>query len=72
MVAVDHQLSRFEMTMLADNSAMAHLARKAGAQFESPTGTTVRAEVELKPALWSDLPRSTELRRLAAAVAAAA
>ncbi len=72
MVAADHQLSRFEMTMLADNSAMAHLASKAGAHFEPPTGTTVRAEVELNPALWSDLPRSSELRRLAAAVAAAA
>ena len=72
MIAADHQLSRFEMTMLADNSAMEHLARKAGAEFEPPTGTTVRAEVELKPALWSDLPLSTELRRLAASVGAAA
>ena len=72
MVAVDHQLSRFEMTMLADNSAMEHLARKAGAEFEPLTGTIVRAEIELKPALWSDLPLSTQLRRLAASVATAA
>jgi RimJ/RimL family protein N-acetyltransferase len=72
MIAADHDLRRFEMTMLADNAAMAHLARKAGADFDPPTGGTVRAELRLDPALWSDLANATELRRLAARAAQAA
>lgn len=71
MVAAGHGISRFEMTMLADNASMAHLAGKAGAVFEQPDGGTIRAEVDLLPAIWSDLPRAEELLRLASAAARA-
>jgi RimJ/RimL family protein N-acetyltransferase len=71
LVAADHELRRFEMTMLADNDAMTRLARKAGARFEAPSDGTIRAELDLNPAIWSDLTQAGALRDLAAEVASA-
>ena len=60
------------MTMLADNLAMARLARSAGAEFNPPTGGTVRAELNLTPELWEPLIEIGSLRRLAAGAIPAA
>lgn len=72
MVGSANGVTAFEMTMLADNAAMAHLAKKAGAVFDPPTGGTVRAELELTPRIWSDLPKAGSLLTLASAAATAA
>lgn len=71
MVAAEHGIRRFEMTMLAGNKSMERLARKAGAVFEQPDGGTTRAEAALPPEIWSDLPGAAELLCLAAAAARA-
>lgn len=72
MVGESHGFQRFDMTMLADNTAMAHLAKKAGARFDPPTDGTVRAEFDLDPAIWADLPKQIALRRYASDAAHAA
>lgn len=72
MVGASHGFRRFEMTMLADNTAMAHLARKAGARFDAPSGGTVRAEFDLDPVIWADLQEQHALLRYADEAAHAA
>jgi acetyltransferase len=64
-VASDNGIARLEMTMLADNLAMARLARSAGAEFDPPTSGTVRAELELTPELWETMTDIGLLRTLA-------
>ena len=71
-IASDNGIDRLEMTMLADNLAMARLARSAGAEFNPPTGGTVRAELNLTPELWEPLIEIGSLRRLAAGAIPAA
>lgn len=72
MVAASNGIERFEMTMLADNIAMARLARNAAAVFDAPSGGTVRAELELVTSLWADLAEGDRLLALAAATGPAA
>lgn len=72
LVAWENDIKVLEMDMLADNNAMAALARKAGSRFEPPSGGTMHAELAIDPALWADLEQAEALRRLAAAVAPAA
>lgn len=72
MVGSSNGLASFEMTMLADNTAMGHLAKRAGAILDPPAGGTVRAELDLKPGIWADLPEAGALLTLASAAAAAA
>ena len=72
MVGSVHNFERFEMTMLADNAAMAHLAKKAGARFDPPTDGTVWAEMDLDPGIWLNLDKQEELRELATGAAQAA
>ncbi len=64
-VAALHGFARFEMTMLADNVAMARLAGSMGAAFDPPVDGTVRCEVALEERLWADLPHLEEFLRLA-------
>jgi len=72
MVGASNGLATFEMTMLADNTAMGHLAKRAGAVLDPPAGGTVRAELDLRPGIWSDLPEAGALLSLASAAAVAA
>lgn len=72
MVGASNGLASFEMTMLADNTAMSHLARKAGAALDPPTAGIVRAELNLVPGIWADLPEAGALMTLASAAATAA
>ena len=65
LVADHREFRQFEMTMLADNAAMAHLARKAGARFEAPADGVMRAELDLKPSIWAGLPEAGSLLGLA-------
>lgn len=67
MVAASNGIDCFEMTMLADNIAMARLARNAGAVFDPPSGGTVRAELALSAEAWAGLVDVDSLRELAAA-----
>lgn len=72
MVGAFHGFQRFEMTMLADNTAMSHLALKAGARFDPPAGGTVRAEFDLDPTIWAELPTQDTLLKQASEAARAA
>jgi RimJ/RimL family protein N-acetyltransferase len=72
MVGSANGLASFEMTMLADNTAMGHLAKKAGAALDPPSGGTVRAQLNLRSGIWSDLPEAGSLLSLASAAATAA
>ncbi|MDH5372134.1 MAG: GNAT family N-acetyltransferase [Acidimicrobiia bacterium] len=65
LVADHRKFKQFEMTMLADNGAMAHLARKAGARFEAPIDGVMRAELDITPSIWVGLAEAGSLIGLA-------